>query len=679
MPAFLRASIYARYSSENQRRESIEDQVLACRVAAKQRDFVVLEDHVYTDHAKSGAIATRPGLIALCEAAKERSFDVVLVDDLSRLARDNALMLLLLNDLEYNGVRVVSVADHLDTGDEHALLGIQVRGVFNELLLSDLRKRTFRGQLGQKKRGFFVGEATFGYRSEAAGAVTLDKHGRPRPEGYVMRVAPAEAEVVLRIFREAAEGIPFTRITKRLNADHVPGRIRSACGWTVGSIRRTLENSKYRGHWVWNKRGNRRDRRTGRRRYVDKPESEWVVRDDEALRIVPQELWDRVAERLREIQKVWPGGKGRGFGPGQRSRVHAYPPYLLSGAMVCGCCDRAIALVSGHRGGYYGCSAAARHACSNRVRVPRRVAEKVILGALRDRLLQPEPVSRVLDRVREEVSVLCAHVPDMLKRKAAQLDEARRRVARIVNFVALRPPTRACAFRRAPGSRSVWRQSVTCSSGARRPPGSCCVGSWAGWFWNRCTRSRERRTTLRAPRSTVLVLLEPLGSDPGSESGANSFGWWRRRVLHSGPQRAWGSRYLGQLPPATQSAAATGHVNSLGIDLATVDDTWREVGGTVADRTAEVAVGMASPRAELLCVGARRGPTPPATHRGRRTRHRRGDRLAGVTVVPGRPRTQGAAAGTVRAAVRGCRRQAVVSGGGTFPAARAPIRHAAAA
>ena len=76
--------------------------------------------------------------------------------------------------------------------------------------------------------------------------------------------------------------------------------------------------------------------------------------------------------------------------------------------------------------------------------------------------------------------------------------------------------------------------------------------------------------------------------------------WWRRRVLHSGPQRAWGSRYLGQLPPAPQSAAATGHVNSLGIDLATVDDTWREVGGTVADRTAEVAIGMASPRAELL-------------------------------------------------------------------------------
>ena len=340
----------------------------------------------------------------------------------------------------------------------------------------------------------------------------------------------------------------------------------------------------------------------------------------------------------------------------------------------------------------------------------------MILGALRDRLLQPEPVSRVLDRVREEVTALCAHVPDMLKRKAAQLEEARRRVARIVNFVALgrAQDSKALAEALAKDEASVTSleaevenlaaglrlgralplarlgreasggSPVNCSSGARRPPGSCCVrllgpdGARAGVPG--ATRSRAPRTYYVARTALdVLVLLEPLGSDPGSESGANSFGWWRRRVLHSGPQRAWGSRYLGQLPPAPQSAAATGHVNSLGIDLATVDDTWREVGGTVADRTAEVAVGMASPRAELLCVGARRGPTPPATHRGRRTRHRRGDRLAGVTVVPGRPRTQGAAAGTVRAAVRGCRRQAVVSGGGTFPAARAPIRHAAAA
>ena len=341
-----------------------------------------------------------------------------------------------------------------------------------------------------------------------------------------------------------------------------------------------------------------------------------------------------------------------------------------------------------------------------------RVAEKVILGALRDRLLQPEPVCQVLDRVHEEVKALCAHVPDMLKAKTAQLAAARLRVDRIVNFVSLGRAQDSKALAEALAENEALVVSLEAEvENLRQASDSRVRFPSRAWIEKRLAALRElleRRTEasgLLLRRLLGRMVLEPVypdqgvpyyvaktsldvlvllehpgpGPDPGSDPGANSFGWWRRRVLHSGPQRAWGSRYLGQLPPAPQSAAATGHVNSLGIDLATVDDTWREVGGTVADRTAEVAVGMASPRAELLCVGARRGPTPPATHRGRRTRHRRGDRLAGVTVVPGRPRTQGAAAGTVRAAVRGCRRQAVVSGGGTFPAARAPIRHAAAA
>ena len=158
-----------------------------------------------------------------------------------------------------------------------------------------------------------------------------------------MRVDPAEAEVVLRIFREAADGVPFTRIAKRLNADHIPGRVRSAGGWTVGSVRRTLENTKYRGHWVWNKRGNRRDRRTGRRRYVDKPESEWVVQDDEALRIVPQALWDRVAGRLHEIRKVWPGGKARfrSWAAVARACLPAVPPLRSDGLRLLRPCHRA--------------------------------------------------------------------------------------------------------------------------------------------------------------------------------------------------------------------------------------------------------------------------------------------------------------------------------------------------
>jgi hypothetical protein len=48
-------------------------------------------------------------------------------------------------------------------------------GIFNELQLSDLKKKTLRGQMGQKQRGFIAGEATFGYRSTPVGTVRMDK------------------------------------------------------------------------------------------------------------------------------------------------------------------------------------------------------------------------------------------------------------------------------------------------------------------------------------------------------------------------------------------------------------------------------------------------------------------------------------------------------------------------
>jgi DNA invertase Pin-like site-specific DNA recombinase len=81
---------------------------------------VILEEHIYADQAQSGARRDRPA--ALLAAGQHRAFEIVLVDDLSRLARDNYLMLSVLAELHFAGVRVVSVADGLDSHDEEATL-----------------------------------------------------------------------------------------------------------------------------------------------------------------------------------------------------------------------------------------------------------------------------------------------------------------------------------------------------------------------------------------------------------------------------------------------------------------------------------------------------------------------------------------------------------------------------
>ncbi len=375
----MRAAIYARYSSENQRPESIEDQITACRRLASQRGFSVLEDHIYADPAQSGARRDRQGLSALVAAAQSGQFDVVLVDDLSRLARDNYLMLSVIAEVHFEGVRVVSVADGLDSEDEEATLGIQIRGIFNELQLRDLKKKTLRGQMGQKERGFSVGERTFGYRSVPVGTIRMDKKGRPRPEGYRMEIEPREAAVVLRVFKAYADGLSLTRIVCMLNEEQVPGRMRAAKGWSPATVSRLLDNEKYVGRWVWNKTESRRDPRTGRRRRFTKPEADWVVQEDESLRIVPEALWEQVRARRQEVRRSWPAGKGRrGFSREQGGREQHFPTHLLSGSMTCGRCGATIAQVSGKAGGYYGCLGAAKGACENKMLVRQKLAETII-------------------------------------------------------------------------------------------------------------------------------------------------------------------------------------------------------------------------------------------------------------------------------------------------------------
>ncbi len=429
------AAIYARYSSENQRPESIDDQISECRKLGKQRSIAISQEHIYSDQAQSGARSDRPALAALMAAAQSGEFDIVLVDDLSRLARDNHLMLSIIAEFSFEGIRVISVADGLDSDDEESTLAIQVRGIFNELQLRDLKKKTLRGQMGQKERGFFVGEKTFGYRSIPIGEMRMDKKGRPRPDGYYMEIEPKQAAVVLRIFTMYADGQLLTQIVKTFNEENVPGSIRASKGWSPATISRILDNDKYAGRWIWNKTGTRRDPRTGRRRPYEKPGSEWIVHEDEALRTIPKQLWNTVRQRRKEMHRTWPGSGKRGFSKEQGSRQKHFPTHLLAGSMVCGCCGATIAQVSGKADGYYGCLAATKGACENKTLVKRSLVEKIIVEAVQGQISDPEHIAYVLERVESEIVKLRSDLPDTLKLKEAELTAEQRRLANFVDFI----------------------------------------------------------------------------------------------------------------------------------------------------------------------------------------------------------------------------------------------------
>ncbi len=82
----MRAAIYARYSSDNQREASIEDQIRVCRERIEREGWSLVE--VYADAAVSGATTLRPGYQKMLEDARNGGFDVVVAEALDRLSRD---------------------------------------------------------------------------------------------------------------------------------------------------------------------------------------------------------------------------------------------------------------------------------------------------------------------------------------------------------------------------------------------------------------------------------------------------------------------------------------------------------------------------------------------------------------------------------------------------------------
>jgi predicted HicB family RNase H-like nuclease len=88
--ATVRAAVYARYSSDNQREASIEDQVEVCRRYANLQGWEIIK--VYPDHALSGASRFRPAFQQLQVDAEARRFEVIIVEALDPLSRKLADM-----------------------------------------------------------------------------------------------------------------------------------------------------------------------------------------------------------------------------------------------------------------------------------------------------------------------------------------------------------------------------------------------------------------------------------------------------------------------------------------------------------------------------------------------------------------------------------------------------------
>ena len=449
-PSVIRCAAYARYSSDMQRPESIADQIRHCRQEAARQGWVILDEHIYSDEAISGvSVEGRAGLLRLTRAAlqRPRPFDLIVVDDTSRLARDVVDAVQQFRELRFHGIDLYFVNQGLHSGRENAEFLVSIYGAMDSEYIRELGRKTHRGLEGQALRGFSAGGIVYGYRREGVyEPAALDRDGQPRRIGVRWVIEPAQAQIVRRIFRLYADGTGgYAAIAAALNAEGVasPRQTKGhrerkdgiGAGWDASCVRAILLNEIYRGRLVWNRSRWRRDPRTRRRQRRARPDSEWVVLERSELRIIDEDLWLAVEARRARVRSRFEDSPH--FGKAKTE----YGKFLLSGLLVCGTCGGLLSIRTGSSGRgdqRYGCSRRWRRgasACGNNLHVRRDLVERRVLDLLRKKLYQPAAVLRLAEKVNDRIR---AHRPERKAERSRLLEQQREiriRLERLRRFI----------------------------------------------------------------------------------------------------------------------------------------------------------------------------------------------------------------------------------------------------
>lgn len=381
----MKVAIYARFSSDNQNPKSIADQNRKCeeRIVAEFGDTT--EILYYKDEAISGTNNNRPSYQAMIADGVDGKFNLLVIDDLSRLSRDTLESHRILKLFHFHRIRIIAVADGIDTNNEGFKLQIGLKALINEEFIDALSKKTYRGMEGRAIEGKHCGGRTYGYDVVSLG----------EDAGSVLKINPEHAKWVQQIFEWYADGYSPRWIAATLNDMGVPSPRKGKkvpgkwCQNAIyGHVKRAtgmLNCETYIGRVIWNKRKWLKTP-DGKRVPRNNPESAWKVQDRPDLRIIDDILWHRVKNRQKKIHDKSKNirealGKDAQTGPG--------PKYLFSGMMACGECGASYVVVNRNE---YGCSTYRNRgsaACSNDLRVRRDLLESRIFSSFKEFLFTP--------------------------------------------------------------------------------------------------------------------------------------------------------------------------------------------------------------------------------------------------------------------------------------------------
>ena len=377
--------IYARYSSANQREESIEGQLRECRRYAERFGYSVIKE--YTDSAISGRSDQRPAFQQMIKDSDCHAFEAVLVWKLDRFARNRYDAAIYRNKLKKNNVKIVSVTETFSDGPE----GVILEGLLESLAeyySLNLSENISRGMYDSALQRKYLGKKMLGYRKGPDGCYEID---------------PDTAPIVRRIFTEYHEGKLPAEIVEDLNRDGF--RTSRGQSFNKNSLYRIISNEKY----------------TGMYRYKD-------IEDPEGIPpIISRELFESVNCMVKKRQY-----KKRKQDPADQ--------FILTGKLFCGHCGYPMTGESarsknGKYFKYYSCNESRKRGSDcKKKRISKGLIEAEVIRIISAEVLSDEFIRIVADAFMEKQSENSNKKE--LEALSHQLKEVEKKITNINNAIA---------------------------------------------------------------------------------------------------------------------------------------------------------------------------------------------------------------------------------------------------
>jgi len=371
------AVIYARFSSDNQREESVTAQIRACTEYAQKQGYSVVK--VYTDEARSATTDDRPGFLKMISDIKNKLVkpDVVLVHKLDRFARNRYDSAFYKRELRRCSVRLESVVEHLDDSPESIILESVLEGMA-EYYSRNLAREVMKGMKETALQGRHTGgRPPLGYDVDSEGKYVINEE---------------EARAVRLIFEMYNQGHKYNEIIATLNQRGYKTKLGRPFG--KNSLHDILRNKKYTGVYVFNRSA---PKQSGKRNHhLNKRQDEIIEILGGMPAIIDEGLFWKVQEKM---------DKNR-LGP---ARNKAKVNYLLSGLIWCGeCGHRMVGASSSYitkkskeykQKHYYTCNFRDRTKQCNNKKISKELIEDYILTKLESQLFAESNIPLLAEKI----------------------------------------------------------------------------------------------------------------------------------------------------------------------------------------------------------------------------------------------------------------------------------------